>query len=222
MWLHRGLGTPQWAPRVAAPRERRAGPDHALGLGGGHYWNVLNGDEGPSTDPLGSTTPSRMLQRISHNERVTHARPPVLSETDLDWSECGPDGRTFRRKQLGAAAEGEQLGASLYELPPGRSAWRPHYHAGNEEPLYVLGGEGVVRVGSAGDEPDTGSGNCVALSRGEAGFHNIRAGDEMLRYLMVSTMEEPDITVFPEGGRWACMRGHRRARPRRSDAVHVS
>lgn len=126
---------------------------------------------------------------------------PIVSETDLAWSECGPEGRTFHRKQLGAPAGGEQLGASLYELPPGRSAWRPHYHAGNEEALYVLGGEGVVRVGSDGEERDIGSGNYVALPRGEAGFHDIRASDETLRYLMVSTMEDPDITVYPEDGK---------------------
>ena len=53
----------------------------------------------------------------------------------------------FMRKQLGAAAGAQQLGVSFMELPPGARAWPRHYHAANEEGLYILEGRGLVRLG---------------------------------------------------------------------------
>ena len=70
-----------------------------------------------------------------------------INESDLDWDEHeGVDG-DFRQKQLGAAAGSERLGCSLYELPPGAQPWSYHYHAANEEALYVLSGTGTLRLG---------------------------------------------------------------------------
>lgn len=126
---------------------------------------------------------------------------PVVSESDIDWATPGPDDRPFRRKQLGAAAGSEELGASLYALPPGGGAWLPHYHAGNEEAIYVLDGSGTVRLGPEREECALAPGDYVALPRGEAGFHDVRAGADGVRYLMVSTMNEPDVTVYPEDGK---------------------
>lgn len=52
----------------------------------------------------------------------------------------------LRRKQLGNAAGGEQLGCSLYEMPPGQESWPYHYHTANEEAMYVLAGRGTLRL----------------------------------------------------------------------------
>jgi len=42
-------------------------------------------------------------------------------------------------------------------------------------------------------------GGCqVALPPGEESCHDIEAGDDGLRLLMSGTMEEPDITVYPD------------------------
>jgi|GEM_PF-275664 len=127
----------------------------------------------------------------------------VVAEADLDWDEYDPPraGHRFRRKQLGAAAGGERLGTSLYEVPPGQRTWLPHYHTGNEEAIYVLAGEGTVTLGGDRDEHALSPGDYVALPAGEAGYHDVVAGDETLRYLLVSTMEEPDVTVYPDDGK---------------------
>jgi len=51
------------------------------------------------------------------------------------------------RKQLGMAAGARKLGCTLVELPPGKRSWPLHYHAANEEALYILEGQGRVHIG---------------------------------------------------------------------------
>ena len=124
----------------------------------------------------------------------------VVNKDDLDWTETDRDGAGWRRKRLGAAAGGEALGCSLYELPAGKRSWPYHFHTANEEALFVLAGTGSVRLddGPVALEP----GDYVALAAGEAGAHRVvNEGDGPLRYLMVSTMVEPEVTVYPDSGK---------------------
>lgn len=62
------------------------------------------------------------------------------------------------RKQLGALAGSEKLGCSLYQLPPGCHSFPDHFHYANEEAIYVLEGQGRLRL--AGEEID------ILLARG--------------------------------------------------------
>jgi uncharacterized cupin superfamily protein len=123
-----------------------------------------------------------------------------VSGSDLDWTDTDRDDARFRRKRLGAAAGAEDLGCSLYELPPGGAAWPYHYHEDNAEAVYVLAGAGAIR-GPDGEER-LAAGDYVALPAGEAGAHRVyNDGDESLRYLMFSTMRDPDVTVYPDAER---------------------
>jgi len=124
-----------------------------------------------------------------------------VSENDIEWTEYDHGDSQFRRKQLGEVAGGEQIGTSLYEVPPGKRTWLAHYHEGNEEAIYVLGGGGTVTLGPDRTEHALQPGDYVALPTGEEGYHEIRAGEETLRYLVISTMHEPDVTVYPEDGK---------------------
>ncbi|MFB6136317.1 MAG: cupin domain-containing protein [Halobacteriaceae archaeon] len=122
-----------------------------------------------------------------------------VDESDLDWERTDRDEASFRRKRLADAAGGEDLGCSLYELPPGGRSWPYHFHAGNEEALYVLSGAGVLRTPEG--ERDLDPGAYVALPADESGAHRVRVpgdADGPLRYLMVSTMRDPDVTVYPD------------------------
>ncbi|PSP85319.1 cupin [Halobacteriales archaeon QS_6_64_34] len=121
-----------------------------------------------------------------------------VNVADLEWTEHDHGDRQFKRKQLGAAAGGEALGTSLYEVPPGKRLWVRHYHEGNEESIFVLDGSGTLFLGSDETEHPLSAGDYVALPAGEESAHDIEAGDEGLRLLMHSTMEEPDITVYPD------------------------
>jgi uncharacterized cupin superfamily protein len=120
-----------------------------------------------------------------------------VNESDLDWDEYDREKTTFRRKELGDAAGSDQLGCSLYELPPGERSWPYHYHTANEEAIYVLAGEGVLRADDG--EHDLTAGDFVTFPADERGGHQVvNDGDGPLRYLAVSTMNEPDVTVYPE------------------------
>ena len=120
-----------------------------------------------------------------------------VNEADLEWSEYDREEATFRRKELGDAAGGEQLGCSLYELPPGERSWPYHYHTANEEAMYVLAGEGLLRA--ADGEHNLTAGDYVTFPADESGGHQVvNDSDDTLRYLAVSTMTDPDVTVYPE------------------------
>lgn len=122
---------------------------------------------------------------------------PVNAE-DLEWTDYEHGDRTFQRKQLGEAAGGEELGASLYSVPPGKRLWLRHYHEGNEEAIFVQEGGGTLWLGPDAVEHELEPGDYVALPAGEESAHEIEAGEDGLRMLMFSTMEAPDITVYPD------------------------
>lgn len=122
-----------------------------------------------------------------------------VNEADLDWTETEEGESRFRRKQLGEAADGDELGCSLYELPAGARSWPYHYHTANEEAIYVLDGTATLRgeEGTARIE----AGEYVAFPADESGAHRVvNEGEDPVRYLVVSTMTEPDVTVYPDSG----------------------
>ncbi|SMO46471.1 cupin domain-containing protein [Halorubrum cibi] len=127
-----------------------------------------------------------------------------VNEAELEWTETDRGEARFKRKQLGEAAGGDALGCSLYELPAGHKSWPFHYHTANEEAIYVLEGTGSIRLATGTDDPDDEvhdltPGTYVALPADESGGHRVINDSEgVLRYLAVSTMVEPDVTVYPD------------------------
>lgn len=131
----------------------------------------------------------------------------VVHQDSLPWAESSHGSRyASRRKQLGAAAGGRQIGCSLFEIPPGKRSFPLHYHLANEEALYVLDGEGTLRLGEG--ETRVGPGDYVALPVGPDTAHQlINDGGKPLRYLVVSTMIEPDVLVYPDSKKFGLMAG---------------
>lgn len=120
-----------------------------------------------------------------------------IDETDVEWTDIEHGETTFRRRQLGAADGGERLGCSLYELPPGKRAWPYHYHTSNEEAMYVLSGTGTLRLD--GERHPLSPGEYVAFPVGEQSAHQVvNDAEEPLRYLVVSTMDDPDVVGYPD------------------------
>ena len=61
----------------------------------------------------------------------------------------------------------------------------------------MLSGEGRVRL--ADDEVAIDAGDYVACPADESGGHRVvNDSDGPLRYLAVSTMDDPDVTVYPD------------------------
>jgi len=121
----------------------------------------------------------------------------TINESTVDWKEYDREQTAFRRKELSTAVDASDLGCSLYELPPGMRSWPYHYHTANEEAIYVLSGR---RQTQNGRRPRAlTAGDYATFPADERGGHRVvNDGDEPLRYLAMSTMNEPDITVYPE------------------------
>jgi len=105
-------------------------------------------------------------------------------------------GDGFRAARVGERAGAEQLGASVYELGPG-DEMAFHYHVQREELLIVLAGRLSLRTATGWEE--LREGEVVAFPRGERGAHGYRNdGDTPVRVLMVSEMNGPNISVYPD------------------------
>jgi uncharacterized cupin superfamily protein len=129
-----------------------------------------------------------------------------INQSSIEWTETERGPTRFRRRRLADAAGGDELGASLYELPPGGKSWPYHYHTGNEEAIYVLDGAGTLRIGTGeddeGERHPLRAGDYVALPSGPESAHRVENdGAEPLRFLAVSTMCDPDVTVYPDSGK---------------------
>ncbi|MFC4437267.1 MULTISPECIES: cupin domain-containing protein [Natrialbaceae] len=124
-----------------------------------------------------------------------------VNDSAVDWTEYDRQETAFRRKELSSAVGASDLGCSLYELSPGMRSWPYHYHTANEEALYVLSGDGLLRAAN-GEEPLT-AGDFVTLPADESGGHRVvNDSEDALRYLAISTMNEPDVTIYPEMGKF--------------------
>lgn len=111
-----------------------------------------------------------------------------------DLLEPSPDGVPAVR--LAERAGSEYLGVSLYELQPGQEMVF-HYHLQREELMIVLAGRVDLRTAIGWETLDEGE--VVAFPRGERGAHGYRNnGGTPVRVLMVSEMDGPNISVYPD------------------------
>ncbi|MCB1173812.1 MAG: cupin domain-containing protein [Leptospiraceae bacterium] len=149
--------------------------------------------------------------------------PHIIHSDDLDWVPM-EQGERFasKSKRLGAAAGAAQIGCSLYAVPPGKTAFPYHAHAANEEAIYILAGEGRLRLGNAetGEESiAVRSGDYIVLPAHLNNPHQlINNGQTDLTYLCFSTLQYPEIATYPDSDKvgmlltnhpsdWPAMRG---------------
>jgi len=127
--------------------------------------------------------------------------PRVVATEELDWRDAGHGSRyALRRKAVGDAVGAQKLGCSLYSVPPGKRPFPYHLHHAIEESMYILEGEGTLRL--AGEEIPVRSGDYIALVAGPEGVHQVvNTGSDDLRFLCLSTMDDPDVTEYPETGK---------------------
>ena len=99
-------------------------------------------------------------------------------------------GYRWRRKRVA----GENLGASLYELPPGEKTWPYHYELGNDELLVVVSGHPTLREPAG--ERELAPGDCVLFPSGPDGAHQVvNRSSEPARVLLVSNFALPRAAV---------------------------
>ena len=129
------------------------------------------------------------------NHVINLSEVPVVEINALEGSAFGG-----ARQRVGAAIGAQKLGYSFFSVPPGKSAFPYHTHTTNEEMIYVVEGRGILRLGK--DEVEVTAGTVVACPPGTESPHQlINTGNRELRYLVVSTMEYPDLSEYPDSNK---------------------
>jgi uncharacterized cupin superfamily protein len=120
-------------------------------------------------------------------------RPNIYTPTfDPDEEHAG----FFRRySRLGRDAGARDIGATLMELPPGKTATPYHSHLGNEELLMVVAGTPSLRTPEGWRELEEGE--VVSFPVGKEGAHQVsNFSDAPARVLVFSTQEDPDVVLM--------------------------
>jgi uncharacterized cupin superfamily protein len=103
-------------------------------------------------------------------------------------------------KNLGQATGAVGIGCSYYELAPGKTAFPAHWHSALEEAIFVLEGEGTVRLGER--RVPVRAGDWITHLTGPDHAHQLEnTSPETLRYLCFSTKERVEVVGYPDSGK---------------------
>jgi uncharacterized cupin superfamily protein len=131
-----------------------------------------------------------------------------LAAPTFTYDPTDPDGYRAGMFRFGPLLGGKQLGATVYELPPGQALCPYHYEYGEEEWLLVL--EGAVTVRHREGFEELGPWDVVCFPVGPEGAHQVRNDTaETVRVLMWSTVVVPTATVYPDSGKVGVWTGNR-------------
>jgi uncharacterized cupin superfamily protein len=101
------------------------------------------------------------------------------------------------KRQLGDALGLRTIGINHTTLPPGKESSMRHWHTHEEEFIYVLSGEVVLRT-DAGEQV-LGAGMCAGFPLGARDGHQlINRGAVPAVYLEVSNRDENDRACYPD------------------------
>lgn len=101
------------------------------------------------------------------------------------------------KKKLGDALGLKNFGVNLTMLKPGAQSALRHWHAKQDEFVYVVSGE-LVLVTDAGEQTLT-PGMCAGFPAGKAdGHHLINRGDRDAVYLEVGDRTSGDAATYPD------------------------
>lgn len=135
-------------------------------------------------------------------------KKPILNinEVKLEQSEKG----TLYQESfqsVGRLIGAQKLGYGVSIVPPNKRACPFHNHHVNEEMFFIIEGSGTYRFGDA--EYEVKAGDLLAAPAGgiETAHQIINTGKTDLKYLSVSTMQDPDICEYPDSGKINIMVG---------------
>jgi uncharacterized cupin superfamily protein len=121
---------------------------------------------------------------------------PNLNRLEFDDVREG-EGFQCRRARLGLQTGVERVGASLWELPPGKAAYPYHFHLTEDELLILL--EGTLSLRTPDGWRELEQGDVVGFPVGEEGAHQVvNRGDSLARFLAISNSGAPEAVVQPD------------------------
>lgn len=140
------------------------------------------------------------------------------AQTEVDGDE--PDGYRSGANRFGKQIGASTIGGTIYDLEPGQSVCPYHFEYGDEEWLIVLAGNPTVRHPEG--ETQLAPGDTVCFPAGPAGAHKVsNAADapDASRVLMMSTLNEPSVAVYPDSDKLGVYAGDYRLLVKRDSGV---
>jgi uncharacterized cupin superfamily protein len=111
-----------------------------------------------------------------------------------------------RGASVAKAAGAEKLGATVYEIPPGKRNVPYHAHHAVEELVIVLAGRLSLRTPEG--ERELAVGEVVSCPLGARGAHGLtNVGSEPARVLIASSKADADFLVYPDSNKLQAMSG---------------
>ena len=97
------------------------------------------------------------------------------------------------------------LGCMYVSVDPGKRAFPYHSHLGNDEMFVILKGNGTYRFG--GNEFQVSEGDVCGAPRGgtDTAHQILNTGETVLKYLAISTKQDPDICEYPDSDKFAAI-----------------
>ncbi|HSK01321.1 MAG TPA: cupin domain-containing protein [Kofleriaceae bacterium] len=131
-------------------------------------------------------------------------KPPALDPASLSPRTSSGYPEPFRsrvlpreKRALGDALGLTKVGVNLTTLPPGKESSMRHSHTREDELVFVLEGEVVLRT-DEGEQLLT-AGMCAGFPAGSTNGHQlVNRSDRPVRYLEVSNRDPEDIAAYPD------------------------
>lgn len=134
---------------------------------------------------------------------------PNIFSREFDTERDG-DGAVKRQSFVGRKAGAQKIGATVWELEPGATAYKYHFHYGEEELLIVLEGSPTMRTPEGTTE--LAAGEVVSFPVGPDGAHQVvNNSDSVVRFLAISAGDETDVVKYLDTGE--TLVSHRRNDP---------
>ena len=132
--------------------------------------------------------------------------------TQVDGDE--PDGYRTGANRFGKQIGASMIGGTIYDLGEGESICPYHYEYGDEEWLIVLTGNPTVRTPE--ETTTLEPGDVVCFPAGPEGAHKVTGP---ARVLMISTLNEPSVAVYPDSDKLGVFVGDYRLLVKRDSGV---
>ncbi len=131
----------------------------------------------------------RLIRNVERVDKRHDRRPPLYDSVGA---------------RLGTGTAADKLGASFDCVAPGMRSCPYHFHYAQEEMFIILEGSGTLRV--AGEMLPIVSGDVIFIPPGPEYPHQIiNTSDAPLKYLSVSTREQPELVMYPDSGKYQAM-----------------
>lgn len=157
--------------------------------------------DNPGNAPQGKTMASPILN-IADANFTGLAELSRMMGSELPAARFGG-----RMAPLGQQLGLKKLGFNVTEVAPGKSAFPFHSHRANEELFFVIEGTGQLRFGE--QAYPVRAGDLVACPAGgpEAAHQFVNTGAAPLKFLAVSTLQQPEVCHYPDSGKFAVLDG---------------